>query len=118
MKCKICTKDFLGMVCSNKNCRQEYVECGICHDLFTSYEVYEYRGSYACECHIDEMEHNRESERLFIMQEENNKTKCFKNIDIISDDAVGDRNRKLLKSKIETSSKESFRLKNYERPKQ
>jgi|TARA_R110000851_G_scaffold2612_2_gene10663 hypothetical protein len=117
MKCKMCNKNIHGLICGNKNCMQEYFECSICKDIFTSWEIYEYRGAYACEEHIDKMRCNRESERMYLIEEESNKTKAFKNIDIFSDDAIGEANRKLLKTKIEIASKESTRLQNYERPK-
>lgn len=77
-------------------------------------DVYEYRGAYSCPEHFDEMVDIRDGARNRIIQEEHNKTKVFQGLDL-SDSVIGKANQKLLKSHIEVSSKESLRLKNYER---
>lgn len=56
----------------------------------------------------------RDYERNQIIQEEYDKTKCFKGLDL-SDSVIGKANKKLLKTKIEVASNESERLKIYER---
>lgn len=89
--------------------------CSICHKKFNDNEIYEYRGAYACEDHIDAMEANRDHERKEIIAAEDTKTKVFKGLDL-GDSIIGKANRKLLAGRIEVASTESHRLKQYERP--
>ncbi|WP_217874322.1 hypothetical protein [Pseudoalteromonas shioyasakiensis] len=88
--------------------------CSKCKKQLESHEAYEYRGAVACEDHFDEVIEMRDFERNEIIQQEHNKTKVFKGLDL-TDSAIGNANKKLLKPNIEIASKESQRLKNYER---
>ena len=56
----------------------------------------------------------RDFERNEIISEEHNKTKVFKGLDL-TDSTVGKANKALLKPRVEIASKESLRLKSYER---
>ena len=76
--------------------------------------VYEYRGSYACEDCFEDVIKMRDGQRAQIIKEEHNKTKVFDGLDM-SDSVIGKANNKLLKSHKEIASKESLRLKEYER---
>lgn len=91
---------------SNYRCRK-------CKAPLDDHEAYEYRGSFACEAHFDEVIEMRDFERSQIIREEENKTKVFKGLDL-TDSAIGKANKKLLKTRIEIAGKESQRLKNYE----
>ncbi|WP_417623082.1 hypothetical protein [Parasphingorhabdus sp.] len=92
---------------SNYTCRK-------CKAKLKANEAYEYRGAFSCEDHFDEVIEMRDFERNEIIQEEHNKTKVFEGLDL-TDSAIGNANKKLLKPNIEIASKESQRLKNYER---
>ncbi|WP_062564196.1 hypothetical protein [Pseudoalteromonas shioyasakiensis] len=87
--------------------------CSKCKKTLESHEAYEYRGAIACEDHFDEVIEMRDFERNEIIQDEHNKTKTFKGLDISSSE-IGKANRKLLKPHIEIASKESQRLREYE----
>ena len=63
--------------------------------------------------HFDEVCEQRDQERRWLINEEDQKTKKFKGLDL-SDSVIGKENRKLLKGSIEVASRESERLKNYE----
>jgi recombinational DNA repair protein (RecF pathway) len=89
--------------------------CCICQKSFEDNEIYEYRGAFACEPHVEQMESKRDHERNAIISEENAKTKVFKGLDL-GRGIIGKANRELLSPHIEIASKESVRLKNYERP--
>lgn len=89
--------------------------CAICKEYFSASEIYEYRGEYACEEHHDEMTELRDFERNEIIFEEDNKTKRFKGLDLSSDSIIGKANRKILARQIDIASKESGRIKNYEK---
>jgi len=88
--------------------------CRKCKKQLESHETYEYRGAFSCAEHFDEVIEMRDFERNEIIQEEHNKTKVFEGLDL-TDSAIGNANKKLLKPNIEIASKESQRLKNYER---
>lgn len=87
--------------------------CKKCKSKLSASEAYEYRGAFSCEEHFDEVIEMRDFERNQIIQEENNKTKVFKGLDL-TDSIVGKANKALLKPRIEIASKESLRLKSYE----
>lgn len=87
--------------------------CSKCRAKLKENEAYEYRGAFSCEEHFDEVIEMRDCERNSIIKEEHHKTKSFAGLDM-TDSAIGKANKKLLKSKIEISSKESARLKDYE----
>lgn len=88
--------------------------CKKCKVKLSANEAYEYRGAFACEDHFDEVIEMRDFERSGIIQEDHNKTKVFKGLDM-TDSEIGRANKKLLKARVEISSKESQRLKEYER---
>ncbi len=90
-------------------------ECHLCKKSLEPDEAYEYRGAVACAEHFDEVSANRQVERAAIIQEERGKTEAFLGLDMSSDTAVGRANRDLLKRQVEIASKESPRLKKYER---
>lgn len=92
---------------SNYTCRK-------CKAKLRANEAYEYRGAISCEEHFDEVIEMRDFERNQIIQEEHSKTKVFKGLDL-TDSVIGKANQALLKPRIEVASKESKRLKNYER---
>ena len=87
--------------------------CRKCKAPLDDHEAYEYRGSVACAEHFDEVIEMRDFERNQIINEEHNKTKAFKGLDL-TDSTIGKANKKLLKPNIEIASRESQRLKNYE----
>lgn len=91
--------------------------CKKCKAKLKANEAYEYRGAFACADHFDEVIEMRDFERSQIIQEENNKTKVFKGLDL-TDGTIGKANKTLLKPHIEIAGKESQRLKNYERGEQ
>ena len=88
--------------------------CKKCKAKLKANEAYEYRGAFSCEEHFDEVIEMRNFERNQIIQEENNKTKVFKGLDL-TDSTIGKANKALLKPRIEIASKESLRLNSYER---
>ncbi|BBW91850.1 hypothetical protein PS1M3_19370 [Pseudoalteromonas sp. PS1M3] len=88
--------------------------CQKCKSKLRASEAYEYRGAFSCEEHFDEVIEMRNFERNQIIQEENNKTKVFKGLDL-TDSTIGKANKALLKPRIEIASKESLRLNSYER---
>ncbi len=87
--------------------------CHKCKVELEGSEAYEYRGSFSCEEHFDEVIEMRDFERNQIIKEEHNKTKVFKGLDL-TDSTIGKANKKLLKQNIEIAGRESQRLKNYE----
>ncbi|MFT7279865.1 hypothetical protein [Pseudoalteromonas sp. MelDa3] len=88
--------------------------CKKCKAKLRASEAYEYRGAFSCEEHFDEVSEVRDFERNQIIKEEHNKTNVFKGLDL-TDSIIGKANKALLKPRIEVASKESKRLKNYER---
>lgn len=90
------------------------MNCQKCKTELTESTAYEYRGAFSCAEHFDEVTESRELERQEIIKEESRKTEVFRGLDL-SDSAVGRGNRELLKPQIEIASKESARLKRYER---
>jgi hypothetical protein len=90
--------------------------CSYCRKELEDVDTYEYRGVYSCSEHFDLVQENRETQRLEIIREESSKTEAFKELDISSGTTIGKANRKLLRSKLEVASKETARLKEYERP--
>jgi hypothetical protein len=88
-------------------------ECQICKAELDATEAYEYRGAYSCSDHFDQVIKNRDFQRQQIMEEESNKTKAFKGLDL-SDNPIGKANRQILKPQIEIAGKESARLREYE----
>ncbi|TMS82507.1 hypothetical protein [Pseudoalteromonas sp. S554] len=88
--------------------------CKKCKAKLKANEAYEYRGAFSCEEHFDEVIEMRDFERNQIINEEHNKTKSFKGLDL-TDSAIGKANKALLKPRIEIASKESLRLNSYER---
>jgi hypothetical protein len=92
------------------------MNCLKCNKELKSNEAYEYRGAIACAEHFDEVSESRERERREIIAEESRKTECFRGLDM-GESVIGRANRKLLTSPVEIASKESGRLKAYERPK-
>ena len=88
--------------------------CKPCKAKLKANEAYEYRGAFACGDHFDEVIEMRDFERNQIINDEHNKTKAFKGLDL-TDSTIGKANKALLKPRIEIAGKESPRLKNYER---
>lgn len=88
--------------------------CKRCKAKLKANEAYEYRGAFACGDHFDEVIEMRDFERNQIINDEHNKTKAFKGLDL-TDSTIGKANKSLLKPRIEIAGKESPRLKNYER---
>lgn len=88
--------------------------CKKCKSNLKANEAYEYRGVFSCEEHFDEVIEMRDFERNEVISEEHNKTKAFKGLDL-TDSVIGKANKKILKPRIEVASKESERLKQYER---
>lgn len=114
--CTICEMPLLnGLICTNKWCNEEHYECPICKKIINSTACYEYRGVISCgDCYKETIK-KRDFQRQEIIEEENNKTKCFKGLDL-SDSVIGKGNREILKPNIEIARKESVRLKDYEQP--
>lgn len=104
----------MGKKNSADDSRPKQYKCQVCKCYFDDSDVYEYRGSYACADHVDQMRASRDSEREAIIREEDAKTKAFSGLDLSSETAVGKANRKIFKKQIEIASKESLRLKKYE----
>jgi len=92
---------------------EEMETCPICKNEFELGQMYEYRGSLACEDCIEEMREKRDIERAEVIEEQNFKTDRFKGLDM-SESQIGKANRAILKSDIEIAKKESKRLKDYE----
>lgn len=113
MKCKICSKDFFGLICTNKYCNQEYIECDVCKEVIPEYEAYSYRNGVSCEICFDKLKNRVDYERKQIINEEDKKRKNLKGLDF-GENPVGKENRKLLKTQLEIASKETNRLKIYE----
>lgn len=88
-------------------------KCGI--ELIDS-DAYEYRGALSCAEHFDEVIEMRDFQRGEIIAEESTKTKVFEGLDMSPDSPIGKANREILKPQLEIASKESGRLKEYERP--
>lgn len=88
--------------------------CIKCKEKLSANEAYEYRGTFACEAHFDEVIEMRDYQRNQIINEEHNKTKVFAGLDM-TDSIIGKANKKLLKPSIEIASRESARLNDYER---
>ena len=91
------------------------MKCSKCNKALDEYSAYEYRGAFACEEHFEDVVEARDTQRRDIINEEDNKTKVFKGLDL-TDSAIGKENRKLLSRHIEIASKESAKLRDYERP--
>lgn len=89
------------------------MKCKKCGIQLDDYTAYEYRGAISCADCFDEVIEDRDRERSEVMNEEHNKTKVFKGLDL-TDSPTGQANKKLLKGRIEVASKESLKLKNYE----
>jgi hypothetical protein len=113
MKCTICDKPLYGLVCDNKWCNEEHCECSQCQKVINKSDTYEYRGILSCIDCFDSAAKLRDFQRQEIIEEENNKTKVFKGLDL-SDSTIGKANREILKPQIEIASKESGRVKEYE----
>jgi hypothetical protein len=89
--------------------------CEKCHKELTDSEAYEYRGVYACDEHFDLVCASRDRERNEIIREEDAKLKPLKGMDLDPRSPVGRANREILAPHIEIASKESGRMKRYER---
>lgn len=89
--------------------------CKVCKKELNGSEAYEYRGAIACAEHFDQVTEDRNFQRNEIIEEEHNKTKCFKGLDMSPDSPIGKCNREILKSQREIAAKESGRLKEYEK---
>jgi len=88
--------------------------CSKCHKKIDGLEAYEYRGAIACEDCFDSVIETRDFQRQEIIAEESAKIDKFKGLDL-GDSVIGKANREILKSSIEVASKESGRLKEYEK---
>lgn len=91
------------------------MKCTKCKKELEDSDAYEYRGAYSCAEHFDEVIEGRNHQRNQIIAEESAKTEKFRGLDL-SDSTIGKANKKLLKTDLEIASKESQRLKDYERP--
>ena len=89
-------------------------KCRICKKSLEERDIYEYRGVFSCAEHFDEVCEQREKQRREIIEEETSKTEVFRGLDL-SDSKIGKANKEILKSRIEIASKESQRIKDYER---
>lgn len=90
------------------------MKCAHCKTELDDSTAYEYRGAYSCADHLDQVSESREFQRQEIIREESAKTEKFKGLDL-GDNVMGRANREILKAQIEIASKESGRLKAYER---
>ena len=89
--------------------------CSHCKKPLEPNEAYEYRGAISCDEHFDLVVKNRTNERHQIMEEEDAKLKPLKGMDLDPRSPVGRANREILAPHIEIASKESGRMKRYER---
>lgn len=117
MNCTVCEKPMSGLVCGNRWCQQEHVECVKCREVISTAQAYEYRGALSCSTCFEAVQEGRDFERQEIMEEERHKTDCFRGLDVSSNTVIGRANRAILKQNIEIASKESLRLRRYERQK-
>ncbi len=92
----------------------EKYKCSKCKKELDGFEAYEYRGAISCEEHFDEVIEMRDFQRQEIINEESNKTKVFKGLDLDPRNPIGKANREMLSGRIEVASKESGRIKEYE----
>lgn len=92
------------------------IKCEICKEDFPIDETYEYRGAFACHEHFEQVCQKRDYERAEIIAEEKQRTDKFRGLDL-SNSVIGKANKELLKPDIEIVSKESGRLKDYEKRK-
>ena len=90
------------------------MKCVKCGKELEDFEGYEYRGAFSCDEHFDEVIEMRDFERSEVIKEQDSLLKPLKGLDISPDSMIGKANRKLLKSSIEISSKETARMRNYE----
>lgn len=90
-------------------------QCVICKAELAPREAYEYRGIFSCSEHFDEAIAKRDFQRKEIIAEERAKTDIFRGLDLSTETVIGRANREILKPQIEIASKESGRLKEYER---
>lgn len=88
--------------------------CSICKIELDATTAYEYRGRISCYEHFYEAEQRVNLDRQDIINEERSKTEVFRGLDL-SDSIIGKANKKLLKRQREIASKESYRIKLYEK---
>ena len=69
---------------------------------------------FSCSDHFEEMCEKRNFQRQEIIYEESRKTDKFRGLDF-SDSVIGKANKEILKSQLEVATKESGRLKDYEK---
>lgn len=99
---------------SNPYATHKY-KCSVCKKSLEGQDAYEYRGVFSCEEHFDQVTEARDYQRNQIIAEESAKTEKFRGLDL-SNSSVGKANKEILRADIEIASKESQRLKDYERP--
>lgn len=92
----------------------EVYKCSKCGIELNGSEAYEYRGAISCDKHFDEVIEARDFQRQEIINEEYNKTRVLKGLDLDPSGPVGRANNQILSRQIEIASKESGRLKEYE----
>lgn len=80
-------------------------QCSICKKEFEISELYEYRGSIACEEDFDKAIKNEDFKRQEAIEKSRHKTDRFKGLDL-SNSAIGKANRDILKADIEIAKKE------------
>lgn len=88
--------------------------CAYCKQEVAGDDAYEYRGAYSCSEHFDLVIEQRDRQRAEIIAEEDAKLAPLHGLDF-GDNPVGRANREIMKRQREIASKESPRLRAYER---
>ena len=76
----------------------------LCKKFFDLSELYEYRGSVACEKDFDKAQENADIKRAEIIEDNKFRTEKFRGLDL-GDSIIGKANREILKSDIEIAKK-------------
>ena len=79
-------------------------QCSVCKKQFILGDLYEYRGSIACEKCFQEAQDKKDFERQEIIEKNKHKTERFRGLDL-SNSQIGKANRDILKADIEIASK-------------
>lgn len=95
-----------------ENCICIMEPCSVCKKEQPVGKMYEYRRVLACEGCIEEARKNRDHERAEVIEDNRNRTECFRGLDL-GDSSIGKANRQILKQQREVAGKESGREKSY-----
>lgn len=95
----------------------QWEKCAVCKEEFYEGEMYEYRGMLSCEKDHEAMIKKRDFERAEVIAENQHQTKPFRGLDMANDSVIGKANRQILKKEIDIAKKETYRTRQYERPK-